>query len=230
MSEYLWQCPFCAADQAVTEKERQVTFSDLTIKNAEGPRRLVVKYVVCPNPRCREFSLSASLHALETSGRRAYTGKQLAAWSLVPPSNARSFPVALPAHILEDYREACLIAAQSPKAASALARSCLSSMLRDYWRIQPGSLSDEFRQIKGSADPLTWEAIDSVRGMGTIGARMESEGAEILETEPGEAKLLIGLIETLLQDWYVGRETRRRNLEEIRQIAESGSPERPAGV
>ncbi len=95
-------------------------------------------------------------------------------------------------------------------------------MLRDFWQVQPGSLSDEFRQVKGTVDPLTWEAIESVRKSGMIGARMESEGAEILDTEPGEAKLLIGLIETLMVDWYVGREERRKRLKDIRRITGEG--------
>jgi hypothetical protein len=96
---------------------------------------------------------------------------------------------------MEDYQEACLAIEQSPKAAAALCRRCLSEMLRDFWQVQPGSLSDEFRQVKGAVDPLTWEAIESVRKSGMIGARMESEGAEIQDTEPGEAKMLIGLTE-----------------------------------
>jgi hypothetical protein len=222
MSEYVLKCPFCDTEQVVTGSGRQVTLCDLAKENAEGPRRLVVKFVVCPNPRCREFSLSASLHTLETHGRRSYTGKQLATWDLVPPSRARTFPVAVPVPVLDDYHEACLTVERSPKAAAALARRCLSSMLRDFWRVQPGSLSDEFRQVKGTVDPLTWEAIESVRSTGLIGTRMESEGAEVLDTEPGEATLLIGLIETLIQDWYVGREARRKRLVEIKQIAGEG--------
>ena len=218
MSEYLWHCPFCSTEQAVTEKGRQASFADLTLENEEGPRRLVVKFVVCPNPKCRKFSLSASLHGLEVVGVRSYTGKHLKSWSLVPPSRARSFPVVLPQHILEDYQEACLAAEVSSKVAAALARRCLSEMLRDFWSVTHGRLGDEFRQIKSKVDPLTWEAIDSVRRSGMIGARMEIEGADILETEPGEAKLLIGLIETLIEDWYVGREERRKRLEEIKQI------------
>jgi hypothetical protein len=218
VSEYLWHCPFCSTEQDVTEKERQASFADLTLENEEGPRRLVVKFVVCPNPKCRKFSLSASLHGLEVVGSRSYTGRHLKSWSLVPLSRARSFPVALPQHILEDYHEACLAADFSPKVAAALARRCLSEMLRDFWQATHGKLGDEFRQIKSKVDPLTWEAIDSVRRSGMIGARMEIEGAEILETEPGEAKLLIGLIETLIEDWYVGREERRKRLEDIRQI------------
>jgi hypothetical protein len=157
---------------------------------------------------------------LEVSHRP--NGKQLKSWNLAPPSRARSFPDAVPSHILEDYREACLIEELSPKIAAALARRCLSEMLRDYWIVQPGSLSDEFRQIKSTTDPLTWETIESVRKTGMIGARMENNGPEILDTEPGEAKLLINLIETLIQDWYVVREDRRKRLQEIRQLVGDG--------
>ncbi len=223
MSEYLWHCPFCNGDHTVTEEARQASFADLSIENADGPRRLVVKFVVCPNPACRKFFLSASLHSLETSGSRSYTGKHIKTWSLVPPSRARSFPIALPPQVLEDYQEACLTIESSPKVATALSRRCLSGMLRDFWRVQPGRLGDEFRQIKGAADPLTWEAIESVRKTGMIGARMDSEGAEILDTESGEAKMLIGLIETLIEDWYVGREERRKRLVGIRQITGEGA-------
>jgi hypothetical protein len=223
VSEYLWHCPFCESDQTVTTEGRQITFADLTIENADGPRRLVLKFVVCPNPACRKFSLSASLHHREVSGIRAYTGRHIKTWSLVPPSRARTFPVALPPHILEDYREVCLTAELSPKVSAALARRCLSAMLRDFWRVQPGRLSDEFRQIRGTADPLTWDAIESVRNTGMIGARMERDDAEIQDADAGDAQLLIGLIETLIEDWYVGREGRRKRLEEIKQIAGEGA-------
>jgi hypothetical protein len=230
MSEYVWHCPFCNLEQTVADEGREVAFADLTLENAEGPRRLVSKFVVCPNPKCREFSLTASLHTLETSGKRAYTGKHLKTWNLVPPSRARSFPVPLPQHILEDYGEACLTVDLSPKVAAALSRRCLSGMLRDFWRVQPGSLGDELRQVRATVDPLTWEAIESVKGIGMIGARMETEGAEIQDSEPGEAKLLIGLIETLIEDWYVAREERRKRLEGLRKISGGSAepvPKRP---
>jgi hypothetical protein len=229
MSEYLWHCPFCNRDQTVTEKDRQTAFADLTIDNADGPRRLVTKFVVCPNPECRKFSLSASLHGLKQSGGRSYTGPHQKTWDLVPPSRARSFPVSIPPRILENYQEACIMLELSPKAAAALSRRCLSEMLRDFWKVQPGRLIDEFRQIKGAADPLTWEAVESVRNSGMIGARFESEGAEIFDIDPGEAELLIGLIETLVEDWYVRREERRKRLQGIRRItgepAASSAPE-----
>jgi len=222
VSEYLWHCRFCNREQTVTGEGWQASVADLTAENADGPRRLVVQFVVCPNPECRRLSLSVALHDLKVVGNRSYTGKLIRTWPLLPPSNARSFPVAIPPQIMEDYQEACLAIDSSPKAAAALSRRCLSEMLRDFWQVQPGSLSDEFRQVKGIVDPLTWEAIESVRKSGMIGARMESEGAEIQDTEPGEAKMLINLIEMLIEDWYVGREERRKRLKDIRQITGEG--------
>jgi hypothetical protein len=50
------------------------------------------------------------------------------------------------------------------------------------------------------------------------GYRIHQEERNVLDTDPGEAKLLIGLIETLIEDWYVSREDRRKRLQEIRQI------------
>jgi len=47
---------------------------------------------------------------------------------------------------------------------------------------------------------------------------MEKEGAEIQEADLHEAPMLIGLIETLIQDWYVTRAERRKRLEKIRRI------------
>lgn len=224
MSEYVWHCPYCNRDQTIGEERRQVGFTDLTLDNADGNRRLVARFVVCPDPACKKFSLTVSLHGLELTGNRSYTGKHLNTWSLVPPSRARTFPVDLPPAVLEDYHEACLAEDASPKVSAALARRCLSQMLRDFWQVQPGSLGDEFRQIKGNADPLTWETIESVRRTGMIGARMDSEHIQIDAVEPGETKLLIGLVETLIQDWYVARQERRKRLETIKQIAGTDSP------
>jgi hypothetical protein len=222
VSEYLWQCPFCNTEHALSEEDRQVSFSDLTRDNSDGPRRLVVKYAVCPDPKCRKFSLTASLHHYEMSGTRGYTGKHIRTWMLVPPSRAHTYSAPIPEHILQDYQEACSAIEYSPKAAAALSRRCLSSMLRDFWQVQPGRLIDEFRQIKGAADPLTWEAVESVKRTGSIGMRFESEGAEILDTDPHEAKLLIGLVESLMQDWYVMREERRKRLHQLRRMSETG--------
>src|SRR5262249_23110992 len=129
----------------------------------------------------------------------------LATWTLRPKSNARPFPAYIPTPILDDYNEACLIVIDSPKASATLSRRCLQGMIRDFWGIKDKTLLVEINALQGKIDPTTWAAVDAVRSVGNIGAHMEKDINLIVDVEPEEAQLLIGLIEFLLKDWYVGR-------------------------
>jgi hypothetical protein len=84
--------------------------------------------------------------------------------------------------------------------------------LRDFWKVKSGRLVDEIDQIKDRVDPLTWDAIDALRKLGNIGAHMERDINFLVDVDPQEAELLIGLIETLLKEWYVGREERKARM------------------
>jgi hypothetical protein len=80
-------------------------------------------------------------------------------------------------------------------------------------------LVDEIEQVKDKIDPLTWDAIEAVRKVGNIGAHMEKDINVIVDVEPHEAQLLIGLIETLIKDWYIAREERKMRLSQISELA-----------
>jgi len=56
--------------------------------------------------------------------------------------------------------------------------------------------------------------------VGNIGAHMEEDINLIVDVDPNEAELLIGLIETLIRDWYVSREERKARLLQIKQVAD----------
>ena len=218
-----WTCPFCNRDTTVTEERLHSSFTDLTIPNAEGLRRLQSQFIVCPNPKCKRITLSVSLHALapaDAFGRQYCAGKCLHQWRLIPSSRALAFPDYVPQAIINDYNEACLIQDKSPKASATLSRRCLQGIIRDFWEVKPGRLVNEIKQIKDKTDPLTWEAIDSVRKVGNIGAHMEADINLIVDVDPNEAELLIGLIETLIRDWYVAREERKARLLQIKQVAD----------
>lgn len=62
---------------------------------------------------------------------------------------------------------------------------------------------------------MTWTALDAVRKIGNVGAHMEKDVDLIIEIEPSEAGLLVGLIETLIGDWYIVREERKKQMEAI---------------
>lgn len=185
----------------------------LSIENIDGRSTLDSTFIVCPNPECRKFTLTVDLFASKrVTDYQEERTKHIARWNLIPSGFGKNFPEYIPEAIRADYREACAIKALSPKASATLARRCLQGMLRNYWDVKPGRLVDEINQIQDKVDPLTWSAIEAVRKLGNIGAHMEKDINVIVDVDPNEAELLIGLIERLLEDWYIAREKRRTSM------------------
>jgi hypothetical protein len=153
-------------------------------------------------------------------------GDLIKRWQLVPQSSAKSFPDYIPNAIRSDYDEACLVRDLSPKASATLSRRCLQGILRDFWKVKPGRLVVEIESIKDKIDPLVWDSIDTVRKIGNIGAHMEKDINVMVDVEPEEAELLLGLIEMLLREWYVLREERKKRLEGIVKLGAAKQLER----
>jgi hypothetical protein len=212
-----WTCPFCNRPTTVTKQDIDTGFTYLRTENVEGERVLSCRFIVCPNPECKRFSLYAVLSEINDEGLTVE--KALRTWQLIPQSKARSFPDYIPKAILDDYNEACLIMDLSPKASATLARRCLQGMIRDFWKVKGDNLKDEIDKIKDIVDTLSWGAIEAVRKIGNIGAHMEKDINLIVDVEPNEAELLIQLIEGLLKDWYIARHEREERLKAIAKIA-----------
>ena len=70
------------------------------------------------------------------------------------------------------------------------------------------------------------EAIEGVRTVGNIGAHMEKDIDLIIDVVPEEAGLLIGLVEMLVDEWYIARRTREQRLQGIVDMAQSKQDER----
>jgi len=181
----------------------------------------VCNFIVCPNPKCRKFTLEVALYdAVMATNERVVPKDRLRAWQLIPQSKAQSFPDYIPQAILDDYNEACLIKDLSPKGSATLARRCLQGIIRDFWDVKGDSLKDGIEQIRDKVDELTWQAIEAVRKVGNIGAHMEKDVNLIVDIEPNEAELLINLVETLLKDWYVARHERESRLHALVKLSE----------
>ena len=217
---YEWSCPHCGRDTTVTENDVATGEVDLHIKNKQGPRKATMTFIVCPNPKCKDVVLLARYSPIKDVGSTSFPNwreqEVLHRWKLIPRSKGTVFPDFVPLAVRQDYEEARDIEEFSPKASATLARRCLQGMIRDFWGVSAPNLKGEIEAIKSKVDPLTWEAIDSVRKIGNIGAHMEKDINLIVEVEPEEASLLLGLIETLIKDWYVNREERKKQLEAIR--------------
>lgn len=215
-----WTCPYCSHDAILRDGDRDFGTKVLSPESALGRMTLAWYYGVCANPKCRRYTLRVAVFETIIEQGNWVTKGPVGMWDLIPPSRAKAFPDYIPKPILEDYNEACLIVDLSPKASATLSRRCLQGIIRDYWTVKPGRLVDEIEAIKDKVDPDTWEAIDSVRRVGNIGAHMEAVINLIVDVEPNEAALLIGLIENLLKDWYVAREERKNRLQQIKSMAD----------
>lgn len=212
---YEWTCPFCDKGSIVTEENSYQASVWFNKDNAHGHRVIFVSFIVCPNPKCREFTLAQTMFEYRKEGTNTTMGKRLNSWSLIPASSAKAFPNYVPKPILDDYVEACAIVDLSPKASATLSRRCLQGMIRDFWNIQKDRLIDEIVELKNRVDALTWSAIDAVRSVGNIGAHMEKDINVIVDVDPDEAAKLIGLIELLMRDWYILKHQRQENLSAI---------------
>jgi hypothetical protein len=228
-SVFNWTCPHCERAVTITGHSWSVYFHTLTIENLVGQCTIVSIFIVCPNPDCQKYTLVVQLYESHFEknlpmSARAKLDNLLQEWALIPSSKAKTFPSYIPKAILEDYREACLIRDLSPKASATLARRCLQGMIRNFWSVKPGRLVDEINAIEEKVDPRMWDAIQAVRKLGNIGAHMEKDIDVIVDVDPGEADLLIGLIETLLREWYVARQEREDRVNALIAAAASKKP------
>ncbi len=224
MSGFNWTCPHCGRDVTITDDSFSSDLHTLRIANAVGRHTLMSVFIVCPNRECRKYTLACSLFESHRNSDEKLDRK-IRSWNLVPPSTAKIFPPCVPAWVLDDYREACLIRDLSPRASAALSRRCLQRMIRDFWQVTPGFLNDEIQAIFERVEPVVRAAIDAVRQAGNISAHMEQGADVIVDVEPREAELLIGLTETLIREWYVVRKQREDSLASIQALAEARNRE-----
>ena len=222
-----YTCPFCNRATTITSELFSRDTHIFNKGNRYGYQGIVSTVHICPNPECKEYSLSVTVNDA-VQANYGYRAGDVAnhSWKLVPFSSAKVFPEYVPVAIRQDYEEACSIQQLSPKACCTLARRCLQGMIRDFWGESHRTLFQEIEAIQERLDPLTWQAIDSVRSIGNIGAHMESDIDIIVDVDPNEAGLLIGLVETLISDWYLARFEREQRLNRIVGLAEAKQNQR----
>jgi hypothetical protein len=75
----------------------------------------------------------------------------------------------VPAKYGDDYTEACLVLADSPKASAALSRRTLQNLLRGEGGAKPGNLAGEIKQVLPKL-PSYLQHIDAIRHLGNFSA------------------------------------------------------------
>jgi len=230
MASFNWICPHCNRAQTVTDNRQSSVTGSVGIDGlAEGSLAVNRMSIGCSNPDCRKLTLHITIGADQGLDRwKVDPNRVIFSERLLPRGASKPQPEFIPEALREDYYEACLVRDLSPKSAATLARRCLQGMIRDFCGIQKGRLIDEINALNAAVQSgdvergVTEEsvrAIDHVRTIGNIGAHMEKDISVIVPVDPGEAQVLIELIEMLFDEWYIARETRRQRLQRIEQIA-----------
>lgn len=217
-------CPYCNKPTTATEPHIHDEEMDISLGEHSdlGHVHLLVTAVSCPDEECKKLYFAAKLaNKSWMQGTRRYRYTVLNEWQLLPESNAKVLPDYIPLPIQEDYYEACRIRDLSPKASATLARRCLQGMIRDFHGISKQTLFEEIKELEKVVDTDVWESIDAVREVGNIGAHMKKDINIIVDVEADEAQLLIGLIEQLIEDWYVARNDRQARATKLKALAAS---------
>jgi hypothetical protein len=184
-----------------------------------GPLVLNTGFQQCPNDQCNELAVMVWAESNPESGKQ--TKLEIPRQRLRPSSKARAWPSYIPQPLLADYSEACQLELLSPRASATFSRRCLQGMIRNFWAVSKPRLADEINSLQTMVDRQTWEAIDSLRKIGNIGAHMEKDINAIVDVDADEARLLIELNETLFEEWYVARHDREQRMQKIKASADA---------
>jgi hypothetical protein len=160
---------------------------------------------------CRKFVLFLQNGAgglKDQYGRVLQIKDVLQHFMVYPRGSARPpVPADVPKDIAEDYSEACLVLADSPKASAALSRRCLQHVLRTAAGVKSSDLASEIQQVldNGRLPSHLAESIDAIRNIGNFSAhpiKSKSTG-EILPVEVHEAEWNLDVLEALFDFYYV---------------------------
>jgi hypothetical protein len=134
--------------------------------------------------------------------------------------------------LVSDYKEACLVLADSSKASAALSRRCLQHLLREKAKVKPADLSVEIDEViaSGHLPADLADNLDYVRVVGNFAAhptKSKSSG-EVMDVEPGEAEWNLDVVEEMM-DFYFVRPARMQKKKTAmnQKLQEAGKPPLP---
>lgn len=157
-------------------------------------------------------------------------GEELLSYLVRPKIAGRPpVPPEVPKEYAEDYKEACLVIADSPKASAALSRRCLQHLLRGEAKVKHQDLHKEIQEVIGGAALPSHiaESLDAVRNIGNFAAhpiKSQSTG-EVVPVEPGEAEWNLDVLESLFDFYFVApAKTKARKDALNKKLKDAGKP------
>ena len=224
VNPFSWKCPHCSNFVTITNENCRRQVNEGFPRSKDEKHYFISTFILCPNPNCGQASLLASLNSWKNDGYdESPLGKAYKEWQLIPEPRPRTWPDNVPVAIRQDYSEAVLICELSPKASATLSRRCLQGIIRDVHKVNERTLAKEIDKIKDKVNEETFNIIETIRQVGNIGAHMERDISIIIDIDPDEAQILIQLIETLIQKWYIDDPKHKQRIEDLKTKAEKAN-------
>jgi hypothetical protein len=130
----------------------------------------------------------------------------------------------------QDFSEACLVLADSPKASAALSRRCLQLILKDKGGAKKKDLVDQIDEVAPKVPSHIASDLDAVRVIGNFAAHpMKSTNTgEIVEVEPNEAEWNLDVLESLFDFYFVQPAIAAKRKSDLnKKLKDAGKPELP---
>lgn len=157
-------------------------------------------------------------------------GTVLKEYLVYPKSISRTpLPPEVPPQFADDYKEACAVLGDSPKASAALSRRCLQHLFREEAKTKAKNLNDQIDEVINSKTlPSSLsEAIDAVRVLGNFAAHpiKSTNSGAIVEVEPGEAEWSLDTLEGLFDFYFVQPAVLKQKKDALNaKITKAGKP------
>jgi Domain of unknown function (DUF4145) len=208
------KCPHCAVNIHESWNSHQI---------GHQPIGWLVRYMRCP--QCGQFILQA-----KSQGEESW-------FSFYPKGSTRGpVPTDVPPAIAEDYREAALVLADSPKASAALSRRCLQAILtaagyqqRDLAQQIDAALSEQDSRKALPTGPHM--ALDAIRNFGNFSAHPINDATtlQVIDVEDHEAEYCLDILDALFDHYYVkpAEAVRRRAALDAKLAAANKPPSKP---
>lgn len=204
------KCPHCL-ENFFEDWEEQYIENDIEA-------RWDIRYCKCPSCNKLIIDLNKRMDGLNS-------------FQLVRPKGVCRKPLSpeIPEIFVEDYKEACLVMADSPKASAALSRRCLQNLLVNKAGATGRDLSEQIQNILDSKSLPSYLSadLDAVRNIGNFAShpnKSKSTG-EVIDVEAGEAEWNLDVLEGLFDFYFIQPSISQKNRDELNaKLEDLGKP------
>lgn len=185
----------------------------------------ILRVQTCPNESCQK----AIVKLKTEQQKKGSPGVTTEEFLVYPRRTSRTpLPKIVPDEFAEDYKEACLVLQDSPKASAALSRRCLQHLLVEKAGVKPkDDLSSQIGSVMPNLPSHLSDMIDGIRVIGNFAAHplKSTNSGEIMDVEPGEAEHSLDTLEELFDHYLVKPERIKEKRAAINaKLLEAGKP------